>query len=300
MKKVFILLFFALYWGQGAAQELFCTVNVNFSKIGGADQQLYQAMQTTITEFLNTRRWTNDVFQEQERIVCNINIMLDERLSTNIFKATAQIQSTRPVYNSGYNSVLLNHTDPDWTFEYVEFQPLEFIENNHLNNLSSMLAFYVYTILGLDYDSFSMMGGTEWHQRAQQVVVNAQNAPEPGWRQNQSLRNRYWLNENMLNNSFKGFREGIYIYHRLGLDVMSRPDNMLEARKKTTEALTKMHQVHKSKPGSMVQQVYLNGKINEIIGIYSKAQPGEKSNVITMLSEMDPPNILQYQKINGT
>ncbi len=301
MKKALLLLI--IVWGilpnDTQAQELNCQVTVNFSRIGGADQQFYQSMETTIREFLNTRRWTNDVYQEQERIVCNITIMLEERVSTNQFKATATIQSTRPVYNSGYNSVLLNHTDPDWVFEYVEFQPLEFNENSHLNNLSSLLAYYVYTILGLDYDSFSMLGGTEFHQRAQQIVINAQNAPEPGWRQNQNLRNRYWLNENLVNQSFKGFREGLYIYHRLGLDAMSRPDNMIEARKKTTEAINKMHQVHKSKPGSMLQQVYLAGKMTELVGIYSKAQAAEKSAVVTILSEIDPSNLLQYQKINA-
>lgn len=300
MKKaiIFLSLLCSGFIQRIQAQELNCQVTVNFSRIGGADQQFYRSMETTIREFLNTRRWTSDVYQEQERIVCNITIMLEERVSTNQFKATTTIQSTRPTFNSGYSSVLLNHTDPDWVFEYVEFQPLEFNENAHLNNLSSLLAYYVYTILGLDYDSFSMLGGSEYHQRAQQIVINAQNAPEPGWRQNQNLRNRYWLNENLVNQSFKGFREGLYIYHRQGLDVMSKPDNMIEARKKTTEAITKMHQVHKSKPGSMLQQVYLAGKMTELIGIYSKAQPAEKSAVVTMLSEIDPSNLLQYQKIN--
>lgn len=300
MKYALSLLTALLLWASAVkAQELQATVNVNFSKIGGADQQLYQAMQTSIMEFLNTRKWTEDIFQQQERIVCNITILLEERISANQFKATVQIQSTRPVYNSGYNAVMLNHTDPDWVFEYVEFQPLEFNDNSFLNNLSSLLAFYAFTIIGLDYDSFSLLGGTEFHQRAQQVVVNAQNAIEPGWRQNQNLRNRYWLNENLLNSAFKPFRESLYFYHRLGLDIMHRSENMIEARRQITIALTKMHNVHKSKPGSMLQQVYLNGKLTEIVGVFSKATPAEKSNVLTMLSEIDPPNILQYQKINS-
>lgn len=299
MKKLAILLLLLGCMAPAAkSQELLATVNVNSNKIGGADQQLYQAMQTSIMEFLNTRRWTEDVFQQQERVVCNITIMLEERVSTNMFKATVQIQSSRPVYNSGYNTVLLNHTDPDWVFEYVEFQPIEYNENTFLNNLSSLLAFYAYTILGMDYDSFSNLGGTVYHQKAQQVVVNAQNAVEPGWRQNQNLRNRYWLNENLLNSAFKPFREGVYIYHRLGLDAMSRSENIPEARKQISAAITKMHTVHKTKPGSMLQQVYLNGKLSELIGIYGKALPAEKSQVLTMLSEIDPPNILQYQKIN--
>jgi len=297
--KYCLWLVFQFALSKSYAQELNCQVTVNFSKIGGADQQFYQSMENTIREFLNTRKWTNDVFQEQERIVSSITIMLDERISTNQFKATVQIQSSRPVYHSGYNSVLVNHTDPDWTFEFVEFQPLEFNENTHLNNLSSLLAFYVYIILGFDYDSFSMLGGTEYFQKAQQIVINAQNAPEPGWRQNQNLRNRFWLTENLLNQSFKPFREGVYTYHRQGLDIMSKPDNMIEARKKTTEAISKMHQVHRAKPGSMLQQVYLAGKISELVGIYSKAQPAEKSNVVTMLGDIDPSNMLQYQKINN-
>lgn len=299
MAKWGMLLLGLIVFSTSSAQELNCQVTVNFNKIGGADQQFYQSMENTIREFMNTRKWTNDVFQEQERIVSSITIMLDERVSTNLFKATVQIQSSRPVFNSGYNSILVNHTDPDWTFEFVEFQPLEFNENTHLNNLSSLLAYYAYIILGFDYDSFSMLGGTEHFQRAQQIVINAQNAPEPGWRQNQNLRNRFWLTENLLNQSFKPFREGVYVYHRQGLDVMSKPDNMIEARKKTTEAITKMHQVHKSKPGSMLQQVYLGGKMSELVGIYSKAQPAEKSSVITMLSDIDPSNLLQYQKINN-
>lgn len=301
MAKKLIYVLFVILFGiqESQGQELNCTVNVNFSKIGGADQQLYQAMQTSIMEFMNTRKWTNDIFQEQERIVSNITIMLDERVSTNQFKATVQIQSVRPVFNSGYTSVLLNHTDPDWVFEYIEFQPLEYNENTFLNNLSSLLAYYAYTIIGLDYDSFSELGGTAFHQQAQQVVINAQNAIEPGWRQNQNLRNRYWFNENLLNNAFKPFRESIYTYHYHGLDAMHRSENVIEARKKITDAITKMHNVHKSKPGSMVQQVYLTGKLTEIVGIYSKAQAAEKSNVLTMLSEIDPPNILQYQRINN-
>lgn len=293
------LLFLCLIGSSTAkAQELNVTVNVNFQKIGGADQQLYQAMQTSIMEFINTRKWTDDVFQEQERIIGSITIMLDERLSANQFKATAQIQSTRPVFNSGYTTVLINQTDPDWVFEYVEFQPMDFEINTHLNNLTSLVAYYVYMMLGFDYDSFSPLGGTVFFQKAQQIVVNAQNAVEPGWRQSQSLRNRYWFVENVLNADFQGFRDGLYLYHREGLDQMSKPDNMMEARKKTTEAITKMHTVHKRKPGSMLQQLYLKGKQAEIIGIYGKALPAEKANVINLLSEIDPPNILQYQKIN--
>ncbi len=300
MKYLLSLVSLCLFsFGTSRAQELNVTVNVNFQKIGGADQQLYQAMQTSIMEFINTRKWTDDVFQEQERIIGTITIMLDERLSANQFKATAQIQSTRPVYNSGYTTVLINQTDPDWVFEYVEFQPMDFEINTHLSNLTSLVAYYVYMMLGFDYDSFSLLGGAEFFQKAQQIVVNAQNAVEPGWRQSQSLRNRYWFVENVLNTDFQGFREGLYLYHREGLDQMSRPDNMMEARKKTTEAITKMHVVHKRKPGSMLQQLYLKGKQTEIIGIYSKALPAEKATVINMLSEIDPPNILQYQKINS-
>jgi hypothetical protein len=271
---------------------------VNANKLGGADQQLYQSMQAAINEFVNNRKWTSDTYQFQERISFSMNIVLDERLSVNQFKATVQIQSNRPVFNSGYTTVMLNYTDPDWIFEYTEFQPLEFDINMHQSNLTSMLAFYVYTVLGLDYDTFGLMGGQEFHQKAKQIVNNAQNAQEMGWRQSQSLRNRYWLNENLTNSSYRNFREFLYTYHRQGLDVMSKPDNMFQARMKTTEAIEKLHQLYKSKPGSVILPLFLKGKVNEIVGIYQPATPAEKAKVLNFLTEMDPLNAQEYQKIN--
>jgi len=281
------------------AQELNCRVTVNFAQIGGSDQQFFTNMENTIRDFLNTRRWTNDVFLEQERISCNITIILEQRPSTNQFIAKAQIQAVRPVFNASYSSVLINHTDPDWTFVFNDFEPLEFNETTHLNNLSSLLAYYVYIILGMDYDSFAPMGGTEMFQRAQTVLQNAQNAPEPGWKQGQNLRNRFWLLDNMISPPFRPFRESIYIYHMKGLDGMHKMEKVPDCRKEITNAIKKMHEVHRQKPGSMAQQIYLAAKVTEIIGIYSKATPEEKSTILTMLSEIDPSNILQYQKITS-
>lgn len=297
--KITVVFLFLLYglMPSAHAQELNFRVTVNYAQIGGSDQQFFTNMETVIREFLNNRRWTNDVFLEQERISGNLTIIIEQRPSTNQFVAKAQIQAVRPVYNAAYSSVLLNHTDPDWTFVFNDFEPLEFNETTHLNNLSSLLAYYVYIVLGLDYDSFALLGGNEMYQRAQTVLQNAQNAPEPGWKQGQSLRNRFWLLDNLTSNPFKPFREGLYQYHRLGLDGMHRMEKVVDCRKEITAAIQKMHTVHKQKPGSMLQQVYLAGKITELIGIYSKATPEEKSNVLTMLSEIDPSNILQYQKI---
>lgn len=279
------------------SQELNCRVSINYQQIGGADQQFFTNMETTIRDFMNNRRWTNDVFLEQERINCNITIILESRPSTNQFVAKAQIQSTRPIYSSAYNSVLISYTDPDWTFEFNDFQPLEFNETTHLGNLSSLLAFYAYLFIGLDYDSYANLGGTEWIQKAQLVLNNAQNAPEPGWKQSQSLRNRFWLIDNLLNPQFRPFRESFYDYHRLGLDNMHKMEKMQESRREVTKAITKIHQVHKVKPGSMALQIYTTAKINELVGLYGKATPEEKTQVLTMLSEIDPSNILQYQKI---
>src|ERR1044071_7150068 len=169
---------------------------------------------------MNNSKWTNDIYSPEERINCSMFINITEKLSTDEYKATLQIQSTRPVYKSSYNTVLLNHNDADFQFHYVEFQPLDFSINQYMSNLTSVLGYYAYVILAMDYDSFSLNGGTPWWQKAQTIVANAQNAPEKGWKSMESTKNRYWLVEDMLQPSFAPLRDCIYKYHRLGFDVM--------------------------------------------------------------------------------
>jgi phosphopantothenoylcysteine decarboxylase/phosphopantothenate--cysteine ligase len=293
-----------LLWTHGMiglkAQDLNCQISVNPGKVGGADQQFYANMQQALTSFVNGQKWTSDEYQFQERINCSISIMLDERISGNTFKATAQIQSSRPVYNSAYTTVIFNYTDPDWQFEYNEAQAMEFNENAHTSNLLSMLAFYANLIIGLDYNTFGKESGTPHLRKAQQIVLNAQNAIEIGWRQNQSLRNRYWLSELLNNSAYKPFNQALYEYHRQGLDQMHKPEKIIDARRKMLGAIEKIYEVNRSKPGGMLIPLYLKAKLPEIIGFCSKALPAEKAKVVEQLIAMDPLNQAEYNRINAS
>ena len=283
---------------EAHAQELTCQISVNPGKVGGADQQYYANMQQALTTFVNGQKWTDEVYQFQERIHCSMNIMLDERISGNRFKATVQIQSSRPVYQSAYTTVLFNYTDPDWDFEFNEGQPMEFNENQHSSNLLSLLAFYCNLIIGLDGNSFGRESGMVYLRKAQQIVTNAQNAVEIGWRQNQSLRNRYWLADLLNQSAYKPFHLALYEYHRQGLDQMHKPERLIEARRKVLAAIENIYQVNRNKPGGMLIPLYLKGKLPEIVGICSKALPAEKAKVVEQLVAMDPINQAEYNKIN--
>ncbi len=284
---------------NAAAQELNCQVVVNSQNVNNAaDRQLFQTMQQQIIEFMNTRKWTNDAFTQQEKINCNLTLLIEQRISTNEFKATAQIQCVRPVYKSGYNSVLFNYSDPDWTFEYTEFQPLDFNDATFTSNLTSMLAYYAYMILGFDYDSFEAEGGTPYFQKAQMVLSNAQNAPQKGWKQSESLRNRYWLISSILSPGCKNIRQSVYTYHRLGLDRFHDNKTLEAARKEIMNALELIRVTHKEKPGTMFQQVYMNAKKDELVSIFADATGQEKLKAIEILQQIDTINGLLYQNIN--
>lgn len=290
-----LLLYFIIAFSS-YAQELNCSVQVNSSQIQSSDKKIFETMQTAIREFMNNRKWTNDQFLNQERIECSLLITVSER-SSDEMKATIQVQGRRPVHKSSYYSTLLNFNDLDFTFRYLEYQPLDYNEQSHLSNLTSVLAFYAYIIIGLDYDSFSLNGGTPYFQKAQTIISNAQNAPDKGWKAFEGTRNRYWLVENLLNPQFAPQREGWYKYHRLGLDMMA--DNVENGRKEVTESLDLEKKVYQEKPGSLLLQVFFNAKTDELINIYSQAFPDEKARVATLLSEIDPSNANKYQKISS-
>jgi hypothetical protein len=296
--KIRVLLFFSLVFCifSVKGQELNCTVQVNSSQIQSSDKKIFETLQNSLVELMNTRHWTSDQYLNQERIECSILINIVERISNDEFKATIQVQSVRPVYKSSYNSPMLNFLDNDFNFRYLEFQQLEFQDNNHLSNLTSVLAFYAYLIIGLDYDSFSPDGGTPLFLKAQNIVANAQSAVESGWKAFESTKNRYWIIENLLNPSFKPLRETLYRYHRLGLDNMA--DNKENARAAITESLDLLKKVFADRPGSLLLQMFFNAKTDEIIKVYAQqAFPEEKSRVVNTLNMVDPSNSSKYQEI---
>ena len=252
-------------------------------------------MRTDIYEFFNNRKWSDNVFTSDERIECTIFIQISQQLSSDEFSGTMQVQLNRPIFNSSYNSPLLNLKDNDIQFKYVEFQPMEFDETNNSNPLTNLLAYYAYIILGFDYDSYSPLGGTNYFQKARDIVNHSQNAREKGWRAFEGNYNRFWLIENMTNKAYGPFRELLYRYHRLGLDLLSEKPDL--GRSEIADALKNMQRVYRSKPDTYVNRLFFDAKSDELVNIFSKGSTDEKGRVMTILSECDPSNSGKYQKI---
>ena len=256
-------------------------------------------MQKALYEFMNNTVWTNHVYSYSERIDCNILINLTEQLSADEFRGTIQIQARRPIYNTTYNTTMLNFVDNNFQFRYVQFEPLEFDIQTHRSNLVSVLAYYAYLILGFDYDSFSPQGGTEFFEICERIVNNAQNAPVPGWKpyDGSRNRNRYWLVKNILDREYINVREFVYDYHIRGLDVME--SRTPEARTTIVEAVRTLQDVYRRRPDPFMYylMIVLEAKSEEIINIFTEAFPEEKSRVVEILTEIDPANKSKYEEI---
>lgn len=295
MRKLLVVFsFLFLFSGLAQSQELNCVVTVATPQIQSSDKKIYETMQAAIYEFMNSKKWTSYTYATEERIECTILITISNR-SADVFTSTIQVQSRRPIYKSSYNSVMLNLIDKDFQFNYIEYQPLEFNENAFSSNLTSVLAYYAYMIIGFDFDSYSLNGGTPFFDKAQTIVNNAQNAAESGWKSFENQKNRYWFIENIFNTNYTGIRECIYNYHRKGLDLMT--ENTASARTAITSGLEKLQMVHKNKPGSYLMQVFFNSKADEIVNIYSNASPMEKTKVAAICKEIDPTSANKYNQI---
>ena len=295
MRKLLFISFFVFFIaGSATAQELNCKVQVLSQQVQGTNKQIFVTLQTAIFEFMNNKKWTPDSYKNDERIDCSILINVTS-LTGNDFVATLQVQVRRPVYKSSYNSVLLNYNDNDITFTYVESQPLDFNDNSYLSELTSILGYYAYYIIGLDYDSFALNGGTPYLQKCLAVVNNAQNSAAKGWKAFDSNKNRYWLINNMMDASFVPLRECMYTYHRKGLDVMA--DNKESGRSVILGSIESLRKVHDIKPLSFSTQVFFFAKADEIINIFSGGTTDEKTKIISTLNVIDPTNSNKYQKI---
>ena len=277
------------------AQELNCSVQINSTQIQGSDKSIFDAMQKAIFEFMNSRKWTNNLYKNDERIECTVMINITEQVSTNEFRGTIQVQSRRPIFNTSYYSTTLNHLDKDFDFRFNEFDPLIFSENNHISNLTSVLSFYANIIIALDYDSFSLNGGTRYLEKAQTIVSNAQGARESGWKAFEGERNRYWFTQNLLHKNYAPLRECFYKYHRLGFDLMAK--NVPTGRAGVLNSLKLLEQVYDRKPGGFQLQIFFNAKSNEIVSLFSEALPKEKTEASNLLSKIDANNLSKYGKI---
>ncbi len=294
-KFLFIVIFLIPSFNS-ISQEIICNISINSQQVQGTDKRVFETMQTALLEFVNSRRWTNVDFKTEERIECNMAITVRERPSTDRFKARLNIVASRPIYGTSYNSTLFNYLDEDFEFEYVEFQALDFQENQYISNLSSMIAYYIYFILGLDFDTFSLYGGSQFFEKAEMVVNAAQDAPFPGWNSFEDQRNRYWLIENYMNKSYSDLRVFLYEYHLNGLDVMS--DDIEGGRSKIVQSLNLLTNVYDEQPNLFALQLTIDAKRDEIVNIFQQGNPKEKTDVINIMKDIDPANSSTYSKIN--
>lgn len=289
-------LFLLILCGGVNAQELAFTVNINADVVQTTERGIFDEMKVSFERFLNDTKWTQDRFKQEERIKGTIQLTIQDQPSIGRFTANAQIQIIRPVYGTTYETLLLNFADRDWDFQYTPSQPILFNENNFSSNLSSLLSFYAYIALGLDYDSFSELGGESYYETALTIVNNAQNSGRTGWGQFQSRRNRYWLIENLkINNQYQPIREAIYKYHRLGLDAFQQ--NPEESREHFYETILALQDVNRIIPNSILVIAFLDAKGDEITNIFSQGPMDLRKDVYNELLKLDPTRRTKYQKI---
>jgi hypothetical protein len=294
MRNIFSVIIFLWMGISAVAQELNFKVTINADQIQTTDRAVFKDMERAFANFLNSRKWTNDSYSIQEKINCTLFLNITKMPSIGNFAANAQITSARPVYNSNYETVVLNFADREWEFEYIESLPLEFNDNTYVSNLTSMLAFYAYIVLGMDYDSFSEMGGTSFIQKALIVVNNAQSSNRVGWDAMSSNRNRYALVDNLNNPQLADLRKNTYMYHRLALDTFDKtPD---QSREIILEVLKNVKKVWTIYPSNIFVISFLDSKATELVNIFSEGSLAVRREAYDILMAIDPKRNI-YQKI---
>ncbi|MDR0801243.1 DUF4835 family protein [Fluviicola sp.] len=297
MNKILSLLFLALLT-KGYSQELNCQVTIVTNiktEVTSAEKELFDQIKQVITDLMNNTKWTEEKFKVEERINCQLQLQINT-INNGDFTGSIQVQSSRPVYNSSYNTTLFNFQDDNLEFSYSRNTVLLYAKNQFRDNLSSILAFYAYYILALDFDSFSLQGGTKYFQEAQQIVSNAQTSSGKGWKSNeQGKKNRYWLVENAMQQLFEPLRECYYEYHRLGMDhLYDKPD---VAKQVIYTALDKLSKIASARPNSINIINFAYCKMNELKNLYSLSKPEEKTQIVTVLKKLDPANSSKYEEI---
>ncbi len=294
LKKIKILLFLFISF-QISAQELDCNVEVNADKIPGSNKQIFVTMQNAIKEFVNQTRWTNQNFKPQEKINCSITITILEQTGTNDFKGSIQVQATRPVYNTNYLTPIFNMKDRNFAFSYTEYEPLEYNENSFQSNLISVLSFYVYTVLGLDADTFALNGGTPYFKKAENVVNQAQQSEYKGWNLKDGNNTRFKLIDDLLAPQFTGFRNAFYTYHLKGLDTME--DDKKKAKDIISNVIKSLIKVNNVRRNSFIMRVFMDAKAEELVNIYKGGPNVDVASVRENLIKLSPINLPKWNKI---
>ncbi len=275
-------------------QELNCKVTINADQVQTTERSVFKDMERSFAAFLNSRKWTTDSYKPYEKINCTLFINIGQMPAIGSFLANAQIIAARPVYNTNYETVLFNFADREFEFEYIESQPMEYNDNAYINNLTSMLAFYAYTILAYDYDSFSELGGNPYVQKMLLVVNNAQGSAHPGWVSLGSNRSRFALLDNINNPQLADLRKNLYKYHRLGLDTFDKtPD---QSREQILDVLRNVKKVWSTFPTAILIVSFFDAKAVELANIFTDAQLATKREAYDILTALDPKRTV-YQKI---
>jgi len=304
MRNFFLITILAISIAvPGKSQELQARLSIISGKISSqVDKKIFQTLQGALNDFLNNRRWSNDNFQTNEKIQCSFLLTLVKELGNNMYQATLTVQAARPVYNTTYASPIINFMDENITFRYVEFQPVEFNESRVqgndpvASNLTAILAYYAYMILGFDYDSFSLRGGDAFFEKAWNIVTNAPEGRDiTGWKPFDGIRNRYYLSENLNNSRFALMHDAIYSYYRSGLDIFF--ENEDEGRTGILNCINFLNTLNTENPNSMLLQFFFQGKSTELIKVFSKADASLKNRVRDMLTKLDVSNSAAYKAL---
>jgi hypothetical protein len=304
IRQYFTLIILSLSFLGASAQEFNCKVMVMGDQVAGIDQKVFRTMEQDAMTFVNTRKWGNDAFDNKEKIEVVFTIILSKQIEgvEGGFQGRLSVQATRPVYNSTYTTTLINHTDKDLAIKYIQFQPYDFNDNRVsgndplASNLTAMLAYYCYIILGMDYDSFALKGGTEFLNKALNIVNNApEHKAISGWKATEGQRNRFWLSDQLLNNRFAGMRDVVYKYHRLGLDLLSTEPEA--ARSQINSLFPILQQINSENPASMLMQFFITTKSEEIRNFMALSSMADKQKIIPMLVQIDVANAAKYAEL---
>lgn len=299
--RLFILLVIICVTNICNAQELRCNVTVNSDQIQGTNKSVFNTLEQTLSEYINSTTWTDLTFADTERIECNMMLIVKAVSPEGLFTCEWQIQSRRPVYQTTYSTPVLNLKDDHFIFTYQEFDRIEFQPNQFTNNLSALIAYYCYLIIGLDMDTYSRLGGTPYFQICENIVQSAQSSSLDkteltGWKAFESNRNRYALINNLMDETFRKYREYVYEYHRLGLDEMA--DNVANGRARIASGIGILREVNRARPATYAINTFINAKADELVNIFQKGTSEEKKTVYELLMDIDPTRQATYDKIN--
>jgi hypothetical protein len=300
-QRVIAVISFAFSFSILSAQEFVAQVSVDHSQVQQSNVQVFRTLETAVKEFINNTKWTGDTYDLEERIEVNFVLIIRSMPTMNQFQGSLQVTSSRPVYNTSYLSTILNHQDPDFNFEYVENDRLEYNDNIANPNLVSVLAFYVYVMLGMDADSFEKGSGAKYYETALKIANFMQNGRFPGWRDGEGIgqRNRYWIAENLNNPINEPLATILYDYHRNGLDLMYDKAKHREAKENIMASLLKLEQLHSARPTGIIPQMFLNAKRSEILRIFGDGEPVNTVPLRQMFEKVDPTNRDKYDGLGA-